>query len=89
LRVRISRPLRSGARGRGFVATTGDRIRLPMNQALGIFDKTDQTVKCFFWVSPTRKLYDLFWAIHSTKEQNPPLGRRLWIPDLPFHGNPE
>ena len=38
----------------------------------GIFNKTDQTVKCFFWVSPTRKLYDLFWAIHSMKEQNPP-----------------
>ncbi len=30
------------------------------------------TVKCFFWVSPTRKLYDLFWAIHSMKEQSPP-----------------
>jgi hypothetical protein len=29
-------------------------------------------VKCFFWVAPTRKLYDLFWAIHSMKEQNPP-----------------
>jgi hypothetical protein len=23
----------------------------------------------FFWVTPTRKLYDLFWAIHSMKEQ--------------------
>jgi quercetin dioxygenase-like cupin family protein len=58
--------------GRDFVATTGDLIRLPMNMAHGIFNKTDQTVKCFFWVSPTRKLYDLFWAIHSMKEQNPP-----------------
>jgi len=29
-------------------------------------------VKCFFWVTPTRKLYDLFWAIHSMKEQTPP-----------------
>ena len=54
------------------VATTGDLIRLPMNQPHGIFNKTDQTVKCFFWVTPTRKLYDLFWAIHSMKDQNPP-----------------
>ncbi len=61
--------------GREFVATTGDLIRLPMNQAHGIFNKTDQTVKCFFWVAPTRRLYDLFWAIHSMKEQTRP---RWW-----------
>ena len=61
--------------GREFVATTGDLIRLPMNLPHGIFNKTDQTVKCFFWVTPTRKLYDLFWAIHSMKEQKP-AGRR-------------
>ena len=58
--------------GREFIATTGDLIRLPMQIPHGIFNKTDQTVKCFFWVSPTRKLYDLFWAIHSMKEQTPP-----------------
>jgi quercetin dioxygenase-like cupin family protein len=58
--------------GRDFVATAGDLIRLPMNIPHGIFNKTDQAVKCPFWVTPTRKLYDLFWAIHSMKEQNPP-----------------
>jgi quercetin dioxygenase-like cupin family protein len=58
--------------GKEFVAQPGDVIRLPMNIPHGIFNKTEQTVKCFFWVSPTRKLYDLFWAIHSMKEQNPP-----------------
>jgi quercetin dioxygenase-like cupin family protein len=58
--------------GREFVAQPGDVIRLPMNSPHGIFNKTEQTAKCFFWVSPTRKLYDLFWAIHSMKEQNPP-----------------
>jgi quercetin dioxygenase-like cupin family protein len=57
--------------GKDAVATPGDLIRLPMGQAHGIFNKTDQPVKCFFWVSPTRKLYDLFWAIHSMKEQKP------------------
>ena len=58
--------------GREFTATTGDLIRLPMQIPHGIFNKTDQTVKCFFWVTPTRKLYDLFWAIHSMREQTPP-----------------
>ena len=57
--------------GKEFTATTGDLIRLPMNQAHGIFNKSDQTVKCFFWVTPTRRLYDLFWGIHSMKEQKP------------------
>jgi uncharacterized RmlC-like cupin family protein len=58
--------------GHDYVATAGDLIRLPTQIAHGIFNKSDQTVKCFFWVSPTRKLYDLFWAIHSMKEQSPP-----------------
>src|SRR5262249_41370756 len=57
--------------GKDFVATAGDLIRMPMNIPHGIFNKTDQPVKCFFWVTPTRKLYDLFWAIHSMKEQKP------------------
>ncbi len=57
--------------GRDFVATAGDLIRLPQGLAHGIFNKTEQTVKCLFWVTPTRKLYDLFWAIHAMKEQEP------------------
>lgn len=57
--------------GKDFVATAGDFIRLPMGIPHGIFNKSDQTVKCFFWVSPTRRLYDLFWAIHQMKEQAP------------------
>jgi len=58
--------------GRDYAATSGDLIRLPMQVPHGIFNKSDQTVKCLFSVSPTRKLYDLFWAIHSMKEQSPP-----------------
>jgi len=57
---------------RDFVGTTGDLIRLPMNQAHGIFNKIDQTVKCFFWVAPSRRLFDLFWGIHNLgPEANP------------------
>ena len=29
------------------------------------------TALALFWVSPTRRLYELFWAIHNLKEQNP------------------
>jgi quercetin dioxygenase-like cupin family protein len=57
--------------GREQVAAGGDLIRLPMNVAHGIFNKSDQVVKCLFWVSPARKLYDLFWALHSLPEQTP------------------
>ena len=58
--------------GKEFAATAGDLIKLPMNIPHGLFNKSDQVIKCLFWVTPTRKLYDLFWAIHSMKEQNPP-----------------
>ena len=57
--------------GREFFATPGDVIRLPMSISHGLFNKSDQPVKCLFWVTPTRRLYDLFWAIHSMKEQKP------------------
>src|SRR5712692_4960647 len=36
--------------GHDYAATSGDLIRLPMNISHGIFNKTDQTVKCFFWL---------------------------------------
>ncbi|WP_372425819.1 cupin domain-containing protein [Salinarimonas chemoclinalis] len=53
------------------VAHAGDLIRMPKGMPHGIFNKTDQPVKCLFWVTPTRKLYDLFWGIHSMAEQEP------------------
>lgn len=52
-------------------ALPGDLIRLPRNVPHGLFNKSDTTVKCLFWVAPTSRLYDLFWAIHSMPEQNP------------------
>ena len=51
--------------------TAGDLIRLPRGIPHGIFSKGATPAKCLFWVSPTRRLYDLFWAIHSLKEQTP------------------
>src|SRR5579864_7388821 len=35
--------------GREFVATAGDLIRLPMQIPHGLFNKSDQPIKCFFW----------------------------------------
>ena len=52
-------------------ATAGDLIRLGMGIPHGIFNKSDQTAKVLFWVSPTQKLYDLFWGLHNMKEQKP------------------
>ena len=52
-------------------ALPGDLIKLPRNIPHGLFNKSEAPVKCLFWVAPTGRLYDLFWAIHSMKEQNP------------------
>nr|WP_146590761.1 cupin domain-containing protein [Puniceibacterium confluentis] len=46
-------------------AEPGDLIRLPMGIPHGIFNKTETTIKCLFWVAPSRRLYDLFWALHN------------------------
>jgi quercetin dioxygenase-like cupin family protein len=49
-------------------AGPGDLARLPMGRAHGIFNKSDQTAKCLFWVSPARRLFDLFKAIHNVPD---------------------
>ena len=47
------------------VAEPGDLVRLPRGVPHGIFNKTDATAKTLFWVAPSRRLYDLFWALHN------------------------
>ena len=49
-------------------ASAGDMIRLPMGIPHGIFNNGAHTVKCLFWVSPTRKLFDLFNAITNVAD---------------------
>lgn len=56
---------------RNYIAAAGDVVRVPMNLPHAILNKSEQAVTCLFWVTPSRKLYDLFWAIHGMKEQNP------------------
>ncbi|HEV2573373.1 MAG TPA: cupin domain-containing protein [Beijerinckiaceae bacterium] len=57
--------------GRDEFAAPGDTVRLPRGKPHGIFNKSGQTVKTLFWVSPAQRLYDLFWALHNMKEQKP------------------
>ena len=53
-------------------AEPGDLVRLPMGIPHGIFNKTNTAIKCLFWVTPSHKLYDLFWALHNMgPEANP------------------
>lgn len=53
-------------------AEPGDLIRLPMGIPHGIFNKTPGTIKCLFWVAPSRRLYDLFWALNNLGPQANP-----------------
>ena len=41
-------------------AEPGDLVRMPKGIPHGIFNKTDSTIKCLFWVSPSQRLFDLF-----------------------------
>ncbi|MBY0612043.1 MAG: cupin domain-containing protein [Beijerinckiaceae bacterium] len=49
-------------------ANAGDTVRLPLGLPHGLFNNGDRTVKCLFWVSPTRRLFDLFNAIHNVPD---------------------
>ena len=51
--------------GQPVQAVPGDLVRMPMGIPHGIWNKSDTTIKCLFWVAPTRRLFDLFWALHN------------------------
>ena len=57
--------------GKDEQAAPGDLVRLPMGVPHGIFNRSGAPAKCLFWVSPTRKLYDLFWGIHTMPDPTP------------------
>ena len=56
--------------GKELQATNGGLARLPMGIPHGIFNKSGTTVTCLFWVSPTRKLFDLFQKISNVPDPN-------------------
>ena len=51
-------------------AGPGDLIRLPMNRAHGLFNRSAAPVKCLFWVAPARKLRALFDKLHNLTDPN-------------------
>ena len=59
------------------MASVGDLVRLPMGEAHGLFNRSGATTVCWFWVTPTGRLYDLFAAIHALPEQDPDIVVKL------------
>jgi uncharacterized cupin superfamily protein len=53
------------------VAGAGDLVRLPRGKPHGLFNRSGQTLTCWFWVTPKAKLYDLFAGIDAMADQNP------------------
>lgn len=43
----------------------GDLVKLPRGVPHGIFNRSDRPIKTLFWVTPSLRLYDLFWALHN------------------------
>ncbi|WP_135465926.1 cupin domain-containing protein [Crenalkalicoccus roseus] len=49
-------------------ARAGDLVRLPRGVPHGIFNKSGKPVRALFWVSPARKLFELFTRIHGLSD---------------------
>ncbi|MFV0491016.1 MAG: cupin domain-containing protein [Pseudorhodobacter sp.] len=51
--------------GKRLHAATGDLVCMPRGIPHGIFNNSGRDVRCFFWVTPTGRLVDLFRKIHN------------------------
>ena len=49
-------------------AGPGDTIRMPMGKPHGIFNRSGSDATCMFGVAPSRKLFDLFHALHNVTD---------------------
>ena len=54
--------------GQAANASAGDLIRLPRGIPHGLFNHSQANITCLFWVSPTRRLWDLFQAIDNVPD---------------------
>jgi len=54
--------------GQGANASAGELIRLPRGIPHGLFNHGSANITCIFWVSPTRRLWDLFNAIDNVPD---------------------
>ncbi|MBO0744270.1 MAG: cupin domain-containing protein [Candidatus Dormibacteraeota bacterium] len=52
-------------------ARAGDLIQLPRGVPHGLFNRSGAEVTCIFWVTPTRRLFDLFRGIDALSPQTP------------------
>lgn len=51
--------------GKETFADPGETVRLPRGLPHGFCNRSEHAAKCFTWVAPARRLYDLFWALHN------------------------
>jgi len=49
-------------------AGPGDTVRMPMNEAHAVFNRSGKTATCIFGVSPSRKLFELFTALDGVTD---------------------
>ena len=49
-------------------AKAGDLVRMPRGVPHGYFNKSDKPARALFWVSPARKLKDLFEQLHNLQD---------------------
>ena len=54
--------------GQEHFAGPGDLVRLPRGIMHGYFNESGAPARAFFWVTPGRKLHDLFRALHNLSD---------------------
>ncbi|PZW42168.1 quercetin dioxygenase-like cupin family protein [Humitalea rosea] len=54
--------------GQEHIARPGDLVRMPRGIMHGYFNESGAPARAFFWVSPARRLMDLFRAIHDVPD---------------------
>jgi quercetin dioxygenase-like cupin family protein len=54
--------------GETLFASAGDLVRMPMGVPHGFWNDATAGVRAFLWVSPARRLHDLFRAIHGVPD---------------------
>jgi len=51
-----------------YVAKAGDTVRMPQNEAHGIFNRSGTTATCVFGVAPAGRLYELFTQLDNVTD---------------------
>lgn len=54
--------------GEWLQANAGDLVRMPRGIPHGYFNKSDKPARALFWVSPVRKLEQLFERLHNLQD---------------------